>query len=409
MLSNFLPRCGLFLPLVCASPSADLPVDDWIDRTAGAENMLLDFEVLSADGDEGTLQFAYEAPDRCRITFEGQGEVRQWIDGAVMSVRAGGDDGPVHYTIDLEELFESSELWLRDLEERLPRTKPATPRTPGPLFLIWPDTSDDSVQFKFEYSTNAQSMFAWLPMLAHREFDWTELDAGGFELSDGESLRIELEPEFGIPRSAWMGSGEDARQALRLVNMVVDADDAPEFDVPEPALDSTDRSTDMAVQIVRASWASSRASAHTWLWNRGDTDGIELSDGDLQEIVDLFESYYTAVSSPYFEQRLESEYKRIDDMIDKVLEAAADPAQRDKVAPVIEQLKKQGPEKYRQGLGQLTSSFLAQIKPVSLEDADEDHLAGMLELERQGASQFLDRVFVQKVIGRLILRIEDLG
>ncbi len=401
-------QLALALPLLAVSPSAELPVSEWIERSAQLESLVLDFEVTSSYEKMGKLHFAYEAPGRCHVHFKGGSEVQQWIDGGVMTVRADGDDGPMHYRLDLEDLFEASEAWLCTWEERLPRTKPARPRVPGPTFLIWPESEEDSVRFKFEYTTNSPSLFAWLPSLRHSEFEVSELADGAFELRQGTDLRMELEPQYGVPRSAWLGEGEAARHALRLIQMTEEVELSDEFVIPAVADDSVDRSGEMMVQISRAGWSSSRVSAHVWLWNRLDEDEIEISDKDLETIISLFAEHYRHLSSAFFEQRLGLERQRIDALFDRLEEMSSDPNKREAVEAMILDLKLNGTKKYREGLSELTTSFLDQIEGVPVDGADQDHLEGMLELERQGASRFMENHFVERVMQHLAQRIEDL-
>jgi hypothetical protein len=89
----------------------------------------------------------------------------------------------------------------------------------------------------FRYGTGSAGMFDWLHN--YRTMEWqVESLEGSFQLEGEGGLRMRVDATYGIPQVIWMGSGEDQREALKLLSMQVDGEvDIPEL--PETSADVT--------------------------------------------------------------------------------------------------------------------------------------------------------------------------
>jgi hypothetical protein len=116
---SFKITVALVIPLLALTPSPELPVDDWIERSQSMESLVLEFEILSTAGEMKNLRFVYEAPETCYTTVDD--EPTSWIDGDTMIVKRVTEAGFDFCSLDLAKLSESSNRWLRDVQEQLPR------------------------------------------------------------------------------------------------------------------------------------------------------------------------------------------------------------------------------------------------------------------------------------------------
>jgi hypothetical protein len=386
----------LLLPALLALPLAhpaaeDLPLADWMEELEQARTLTLELALTSSEGSEARVRFAYEAPDRCALWTDVEGEptLRVWLEDGVATWHSRTPEG--EWTtggFDWAELSGGSGSWLGRLRERFPGDEAAVEHGAGPTLDLWPDLEGDRIELTLAHADSARSLFTWLTRLegaaleGEREGeDWSCVVEGGG--------RFLLEPRLGVPRAVWMGADEDARQALRLVALEIDGEAAEELlAVPRAPEGAEDRSEQLAAAFAENAWRSARAAGYAWFEARV-AEGLDLEEV-AEEVHEVFAELHEAWSGAGLRQRREGELARLDEWLDRLGEWYDANREAEGASAKLVEVLVQGRDGVELRLGQVARQYAVRLEVPTGEGVDEAVLEDVLEHEQRAVADWIE-------------------
>jgi hypothetical protein len=390
------PLVLLFSALALSTPVVELPVSEWVSATENLDSLSLEFSLLSEDGEVSEFRFLYEAPGHCHVEVDGEGRI--WIEDGRTTALA--EDDETVYIMDVGPVVLATHEWCSDFRNQLPREENPVEFKTGPVFMVWPNASEDKVEMSLSYGIHEGGLLDWLQGLEQNEYEVTELE-DGYELVLDDDLRIVLEPQLGVPRGAWIGEGDERRKALSLIAMELDGP----LEIPE----APDPDEDVSEGVTKQLWGQARTVAHHWLWYRQHEDSIDLDEDERQIVRDLFQEHHDQVSAERILSYAEKEFQSIDQWIAGVQAWYDGAPDKDRAQERIDAFKASAEDEYSQVPEGLVNSYLGHLKEMPSEVGSQGDFDEWLELERDGARAFLEEAFVTPTLEHLRAALEDLG
>ena len=405
----------LLLPaLLALSPSIatteELPIEAWIDRLARAETVSMEFLLTSAGGSEARMRFAYEAPDRCALwtDIEGEPTLRVWLEDGVAtwySPGEGGDWSTAHF--DWAELTEQSGVWLEELQGAFPAEHPGERLEAGPHLDVWPDLEGDRVEFTLGYTGRVRTLFAWLSRLEEAPVGISREGEDWVCALDGEA-RLQLEPELGVPRAIWMGDEEEPRQALRLVSLEIDGEGAEDIltvaEAPEGAVDRTEQ---FVATFTEQNWRTVRVMAYAWLERRVG-EGLDLDD-EAEELREVLRELHDGWSGEGLRRLRDAELTNLDVWLDRVHEWHEANRDAEGIEAKLAEVLTQGRSGGLQRLGSTMERYTVRLEAPTGGDHDEGVLEAVLELELEAVGAWLEEELMAPVREHIDERLVEFG
>lgn len=406
MCSHLKLRLGVALAgLLAPVPTDDLPVDEWLARANALETLVVDFEVTSASGKVAEVHFAYAAPQRCHMRAVADGELSTevWFDDAQAVMHMLQADGTwVSGELNWARMGERPYGWLDGLKEALPSPEPTPTSVTGPILFLWPFGAEDRVDFSLSYHLERTSVLGFLHRLERGGFEARELE-DGWALAVEGSARLELEPELGIPRGCWLGTGEDERRALVLTKLEIDGEfDEAELTPGAPPAGAVDRSEALMASLGRSIWQRVRELSFVWLSARAK-EGVDLAGEERAAVVERFAAFHGEWAREQIEACAAAEERQFDEWLDPLADWYDQHRERPDAAAKLAKALEEGRAGEEQRLARQVAEYAAHVAKLELPSGMEL----VLELEAEGIALAFDEALVRPVMAHVNGRLAE--
>ncbi len=387
-----------------------LPLDDWRERLARVGALSFELALTSSEGSGARVRFAYEAPDRCALWTDVEGEptMRVWLEAGVATWHTRAeDDGWTTGSFDWAELAAPSGEWLEELREAFPAPERGEEHGEGPVLDLWPDLDADRIELTLAHSSSAPALFTWLARLERADLEVEPGGEGWSAVVDGE-VRLLLEPELGIPRGVWMGTGDDARRALELVSLELDGEpDEALLEVGAAPRGALDRSDQLAAVFGVKDGGWVRVTGYAWLAARVE-DGL-APDDEAEALRVGFEGLHAGWSGEGLARRRDGELAQLDEWLDRVGVWYEENREAEGAAAKLVEVLAQGRAGAEERLSRIAQQYAVRLEAPSGEGADADALDALHALEQEAVAGWIERELAAPVRTHLAERLAEFG
>jgi hypothetical protein len=366
-------------PQDATSPADDL--DELIDRVAEMESFRATYRVHSSDGRIGLMHWIYVADDTAHVHMEVAEESRDlfWIKDGVMTAGALDSNGDEYIVgTDVGAQLEHYEPVYDALDQKFPLA--GSPAFEASLqFSLVLDADTDKVDLSVGIIDRKTSLFVWLPTL--KRVEQVEQDDAELFVFSRDGLTYELSAINGFITRGWIGTDEDRRLAVELIQLELDpeiSDD--EIEVPEWT--GTDAEIDAGFQsaIRNTLLLNSRSTVLRRLQALHDRDELEWPDGGPQGLLALLTELHTVGKRYDMQAYLAKVTGHLEARAENLLVWADEHRETEGMPAQLAELSTQAREELEQILEQIIDTQVERLQGPT--DGELELEADFVELER---------------------------
>lgn len=364
-----------------------------------ASNFYAKYE-LEADEFEGTIQFAYEAPDRAHLRSAMPGvEMQMWILEGRISARFRTEEGSSYADFDLAAdnllIGELERAILEWLPEREPSGSDLGPGVVVALDFVSPGENGKELDFKasVNWASRRRHVASWIAQPS----DWEDARI------DGSLLVRALSPTVDITLSTETGFVKEVRGKKGTVSLVecrIDSElDAAEFVVPAPTSGAQDRSDEMRKSFASIVRRGERVRLYRMASKAAEGEKVDPTDW-RRRVGSALTAYHSAALERHHAAWLDKMHARMDSDFDTARARLESSPSDESVRKEIILQSAEWRRQLETILTKTSEGFADSLGTASWAKSEVDRAAEIATIENEAALEAFQQAIAQPLFAR---------